>query len=86
MTGAAQTTPSMNPWLTEQARRLEAASDLPAGAVGLLSDEIEALLEMASVAAHESGDRRNAPLLCYLVGVAAGKGAVSVDRLRTSIS
>lgn len=86
MTDAAQITPSMNPWLTERARRLEAASDLPAGAVGLQSDEIEALLEMASVAAHESGDRRNAPLLCYLAGVAVGKGNASVDRLRTAIT
>ena len=32
-------------------------------------------VESARVAAHESGDRRNAPLLCYLVGVAVGKGA-----------
>ena len=34
-----------------------------------LSDEdADALLKMARIAAHESGDRRNAPLLCYLVG------------------
>jgi hypothetical protein len=27
------------------------------------------------VAAHDSGERTNAPLLCYLVGVAVGRGA-----------
>ena len=28
------------------------------------------LLELARIAAHESGERINAPLLCYLVGLA----------------
>jgi len=32
----------------------------------------DALLEMARIAAHESGDRRNAPLLAYLVGRSRG--------------
>lgn len=30
--------------------------------------DADALLKIARVAAHESGDRRNAPLLCYLIG------------------
>lgn len=34
----------------------------------LSSEERDALLEIARIAAHESGDRRNAPLLTYLVG------------------
>jgi Domain of unknown function (DUF6457) len=34
-----------------------------------LSDEdVDALLDIARIAAHDSGDRRNAPLLCYLIG------------------
>ena len=34
-----------------------------------LSDaEADALLNIARIAAHESGDRRNAPLLAYLIG------------------
>jgi len=37
--------------------------------LGELSDaEEKTLLELARIAAHESGDRRNAPLLCYLIG------------------
>jgi len=34
----------------------------------LTGEEMDALLEIARIAAHESGDRRNAPLLTYLVG------------------
>jgi hypothetical protein len=33
------------------------------------------LLDLARVAAHDSGERTNAPLLCYLLGVAVGRGA-----------
>ena len=34
------------------------------------------LLGLARDAAHESGDRKNAPLLCYLIGRAQGDGTV----------
>jgi hypothetical protein len=30
---------------------------------------VDELLELARIAAHESGERINAPLLCYLVGL-----------------
>ena len=48
-------------------------------AIGLdpktLSDADEAeLLDLARIAAHESGERTNAPLLCYLLGLAAARG------------
>jgi Domain of unknown function (DUF6457) len=54
----------MNEWLAKQAEAL--------GVAELTADEIAALLDLARVAAHESGDRRNAPLLCYLLGRAGG--------------
>jgi len=54
----------MNEWLTRQADAL--------GVQGLTEAEIVTLLDLARVAAHESGDRTNAPLLCYLVGRANG--------------
>jgi Domain of unknown function (DUF6457) len=62
----------MNDWLSERADRLAAAADLDRRAFQLSATEIKELLELARVAAHESGDRRNAPLICYLVGVARG--------------
>jgi hypothetical protein len=34
----------------------------------LSDDDTAALLKIAKIAAHESGDRTNAPLLCYLIG------------------
>jgi hypothetical protein len=34
----------------------------------LAAADADSLLEIARIAARESGDRRNAPLLCYLVG------------------
>ena len=40
-----------------------------------LSDADEAeLLDVARIAAHESGARTNAPLVCYLLGLAAARG------------
>lgn len=38
----------------------------------LTDEDAEALLKIARIAAHESGDRRNAPLLTYLIGRGAG--------------
>jgi hypothetical protein len=38
----------------------------------LSGQEADALLEIARIAAHESGDRRNAPLLAYLIGRSRG--------------
>jgi hypothetical protein len=34
---------------------------------------MDELLELARLAAHVSGERTNAPLLCYLVGLAHGR-------------
>jgi hypothetical protein len=33
------------------------------------------ILELARIASHDSGERINAPLLCYAMGIAVGKGA-----------
>lgn len=57
----------MDEWLRSAAGRL--GDD-----IGLNGDDERALLELARVAAHTSGDRRNAPLITYLVGLARGRG------------
>jgi hypothetical protein len=55
-------------WLDEARQRLE--RELPeSGDLSLSPAEAEALLELARDAAHESGERTNAPLVAYLVGV-----------------
>jgi Domain of unknown function (DUF6457) len=51
----------MNDWLERVAAAI--------GSDEQLSDEdSDALLKIARIAAHESDDRRNAPLLAYLIG------------------
>jgi hypothetical protein len=63
----------MSDWL-EQVRSdlASAVGDLPAG-YELSREDVDALLEAARIAAHESGDRRNAPLTTYLLGLARGR-------------
>ena len=63
----------MDAWLQQARDRVAAAVGDDAGAYELSQEEIEELLELARVAAHESGERINAPLLCYLVGLAHGR-------------
>jgi hypothetical protein len=45
----------------------------------LSSRDAERLLELARIAAHESGERTNAPLVCFLVGLAVGRGNATVE-------
>ena len=54
----------MNAWLQARAEAL--------GVDALTPEEVAQLLDLAAHAAHESGARTNAPLLCYLVGRAQG--------------
>ena len=50
---------------------------------GIDATAATALLEVARAAAHESGARTNAPLLCYLVGRVQGER--SLDELAEAI-
>lgn len=63
----------MYEWTSEAAKRLAASIGEDAAAYGLAESDIEALLDLARVAAHESGVKSNAPLICYLVGLAHGR-------------
>ena len=58
----------MNEWLAARARAL--------GVDDLSPEQVSQLLGLAGDAAHESGQRTNAPLLCYLVGRAQGDRAL----------
>jgi hypothetical protein len=74
----------VNDWLARQADALAAAAGVERGRLELDEADAGTLLDLARVAAHESGDRRNAPLLCYLVGVARGSGK-SLDELAEAV-
>ena len=63
----------MDEWLGQARDRLAAAVGEDASAYDLSQGDVDDLLELARVAAHESGERTNAPLLCYLVGLARGR-------------
>lgn len=71
----------MDEWLREARDRLaEAAGENPES-LELSQAEIDELLELARVAAHDSGERINAPLLCYLVGLARGRAGADLPAL-----
>jgi hypothetical protein len=55
-------------WLADARDALAAAAGAPAERLDLSDDDVAVLLDLARIAAHESGERTNAPLLCYLVG------------------
>ena len=63
----------MNQWLTDTRDRIVEALGDKGSVYELSQEEVTQLLELAAVAAHESGDRRNAPLTTYLVGLARGR-------------
>jgi uncharacterized protein DUF6457 len=58
----------VDPWLTKARDALAAATGVPTSELDLSDDEIDTVLDLARIAAHDSGARTNAPLLCYLVG------------------
>jgi hypothetical protein len=60
----------VNEWLSDRADALAQASGLDRAELELDEAHIEALLDIAGYAAHDSGARTNAPLLCYLLGLA----------------
>jgi hypothetical protein len=69
--------------MTKARDALAAAAGVPAAQLDLTDDEIDTVLEIARVAAHESGARTNAPLLCYLVGRA--QAGHSLDELAEAV-
>jgi hypothetical protein len=71
----------VNDWLRAAAAGL-------GGDVELTSDEMRMLLDLAAHAAHDSGNRTNAPLVCYLVGRLQGDRelALVVEEVRSATS
>jgi hypothetical protein len=74
----------MDEWLSQARDELARVSGLPAERLELDAASVQTLLELARLAAHESGERTNAPLLCYLVGRA--QNGASLDDLAEAVS
>jgi hypothetical protein len=73
----------MDQWLSDARDALTKASGVPAERLELDDEAVRELLELARVAAHDSGERTNAPLLCYLVGRA--QNGASLDELADAV-
>jgi Domain of unknown function (DUF6457) len=75
--------PGMDSWLEDARDAVAVAAGVPAEHLTLSDEDTVTLLDLARVAAHEGGERTNAPLLCYLVGRAQGDR--TVDELAAAV-
>lgn len=71
-----------NDWLTTVRVELERACGMP---LELSRTEIDELLRLASFAAHESGAKLNAPLVCYLAGRVTAAGPLTVAEVASAV-
>jgi Domain of unknown function (DUF6457) len=74
----------MDVWLSQARDAVARAAGLSPDELELSESDVRTLLELARVAAHESGDRTNAPLLCYMVGLAV-RGEVNLEQLADAV-
>ena len=74
----------MNSWLSERADALAQRAGVDRDTLELSAEDVERLLDAAGFAARASGARTNAPLLCYLLGLARA-GGVPLDELDESV-
>ena len=73
-------------WITETTLRLAAATGLDAGDAARRRDRsAETLLDLAGFAAHDSGERTNAPLLCFVLGRARCAQGADLDALDRAV-
>jgi Domain of unknown function (DUF6457) len=63
-------------WLTAARDAIAETASISPQQLVLREEDARTLLQLARIAAHESGDRTNAPLLCYLVGRAQRHAAL----------
>jgi hypothetical protein len=69
-------------WLTETTLQLARATGLEPASLLLDERAAETLLDLAGAAAHATGARTNAPLLCHVLGRAVAQGASLDDCAR----
>jgi hypothetical protein len=72
--------PRVDAWLSDARDTLARTAGVPPEELELGGEAVRTLLDLARIDAHESGDRTNAPLLCYLLGLCRA-GGLSLDEL-----
>ena len=75
----------MDAWLRSAPDAVAAATGVPVGELELTPGDEQILLDLARAAAHNSGERTNAPLLCYLVGLAVAKSGTELDKIAIAV-
>ena len=73
----------MDAWLSQARDTLATASGVDRGELEISDETAATLLDLARIAAHDSGERTNAPLLCYLIGRA--EGDATLDELASAV-
>jgi hypothetical protein len=61
-------------WITDMTARIATTTGIEADRLAISDADAQELLRLAGVAAHTSGDRTNAPLLCHVLGRAVALG------------
>ena len=69
----------MNEWLSASADAVAAATGASRAGLELTEQDEKTILDLARIAAHDTGDRTNAPTVCYLVGLAVGRSGATLD-------
>ena len=74
----------MDSWLTSARDVVAEAAGVDPSSLEVSPSDEETILDLARIAAHVSGERTNAPLLCFLVGRAVAGGA-DLDELAAAV-
>ena len=75
----------MDRWLQTARDAIAEASGVEAGELELSAGDTRTLLDLARVAAHDSGERTNAPLLCYLLGLAVARSNEGLETISEAL-
>jgi hypothetical protein len=71
-------------WINDLTNQIAKEHSLDLQSISVSESEAEVLLELAGLAAHSSGARTNAPLLCHVLGRARSQG-VSLEALSETV-
>jgi Domain of unknown function (DUF6457) len=74
----------MDGWLSDARAAVADTAGVRGEELELSDADASTLLDLARFAAHESGERTNAPLLCFLLGRAVQRGA-DLDSLADAV-
>jgi hypothetical protein len=66
-------------WLDDVTQHVASRTGLDAATLAVSDDDAQTLLDLAGHAAHETGERTNAPLLCHVLGRAVAAGVPLTD-------